>query len=388
MSASSEGKIKAPSRIGRYDVERALGQGGMGCVVLARDSVLGRRVAVKYLRDDLDLPPQSKAALLTRMRHEAQAAASVSHPNIVMLHDMGEDPVVGLYLVFEYVEGPTLRARIAEGPLPLSEVAPIARALGAALTAGHAAGVIHRDVKPENVLLSKTGPKIADFGVAHVPDSMITQRNVVLGTPAYTAPEALSTADYGPASDQFSFAATLYEALAGARAFPGNDAIDVVGKIANDDPKPLEGLDADPRIVGRINGVLRRGLAKEKIERYATAEDFGAAIAIAIESRVITEAPPASSRTPSRPGARCRRCERPSQARWRLRRPFVRRSSSARRRTARRTSSRRSAFSSSSASSCSGVTTTTTARRKKRRALPRLRRAHRPTRRRPTQRTT
>src|ERR1700727_44544 len=106
-----------PARIGRYEVIRVLGQGGMGRVLLAKDSVLGRYVAVKILRDDLGLPPESRAALFARMQQEARAAAAVGHPNMVTLHDMGEEPAVGLYLVFEYISGPTLRDRIAEGPI-------------------------------------------------------------------------------------------------------------------------------------------------------------------------------------------------------------------------------------------------------------------------------
>ena len=152
---------KAPRTIGRYEVERLLGQGGMGRVWLARDTILGRRVAIKVLRDDLALPPSVRDELITRMRHEAQAAAAVSHPNIVTLHDMGEDDTVGLFLVFEYVQGPradgpeSLRDRLREGPMPLAEVGKISRELGSALTFAHAAGVIHRDIKPENILFSR-----------------------------------------------------------------------------------------------------------------------------------------------------------------------------------------------------------------------------------------
>lgn len=293
-----------PDTIGRYEVLSSLGRGGMGIVYLARDSVLGRHVAVKVLRDDLDIPPQAKTELLLRMRNEARAAAAISHPNIVALHDMGEDPAVGLYLVFEYVEGETLRTKLAGGPLSLSEAAELSRALGKALTAAHKAGVIHRDIKPENVLLAKTGPKIADFGVARAPDSLITQRDVVLGTPSYTAPEVLTHGDYGPQSDQFSLAATMYEALAGVRAFAGDDPLEVARKVSDEDPRPLETVDADPRIVARMNGVLKRGLAKKPEDRYGSAEDFGNALGISIESRAFTETPSSQGRiliTP-RPG--------------------------------------------------------------------------------------
>ena len=303
-----------PDTIGRYEVLSSLGRGGMGIVYLARDSVLGRHVAVKVLRDDLDIPPQSRAELLLRMRNEARAAAALSHPNIVALHDMGEDTTVGLYLVFEYVEGETLRTRLTKGALSLSEAADLSRAMGRALAAAHHAGVIHRDIKPENILLSKTGPKVADFGVARAPDSLITQRDVILGTPSYTAPEVLTHGDYGPQSDQFSLAATMYEALTGTRAFGGEDALEVSRKVSEEDPRPLESLDADPRIVTRMNGVLKRGLAKKPEDRYTSAEDFGNALGIAIESRAFTETPsshgrllitprpgPVATETPSRP---------------------------------------------------------------------------------------
>jgi serine/threonine-protein kinase len=258
---------RPPKTIGRYEVERLLGQGGMGRVWLARDTVLGRRVAIKVLRDDLALPPSVREELITPMRHEAQSAAAVSHPNIVTLHDMGEDPVVGLFLVFEYVAGPradgpeSLRDRLRDGPLPLVEVAKLARELGSALTFAHAAGVIHRDIKPENILFSRTGSKIADFGIARIPDSTITRVNTVLGTPAYTAPEALSKGDFGAASDQFAFAATHYEAATGMRAFGGDDPIATAGKVSSEPPPPLDaGIGSGP-VVRSLNAALGKGVA-------------------------------------------------------------------------------------------------------------------------------
>jgi serine/threonine protein kinase len=281
--------VQKPRTIGRYEVERLLGQGGMGRVWLARDTVLGRNVAIKVLRDDLALPPTVRDELITRMRHEAQAAAAVSHPNIVTLHDMGEDDLVGLFLVFEYVPGPradgpeSLRDRLRDGPLPLIDVAKLARELGSALTFAHAAGVIHRDIKPENILFSRTGAKIADFGIARIPDSTITRVNTVLGTPAYTSPEALSKGDFGPASDQFAFAATLYEAATGIRAFGGDDPIVTAGKVSSEPPPPLEANLGTPPIVRSLNAALAKGVAKEVGDRFASCIDLGEAIARAIE---------------------------------------------------------------------------------------------------------
>src|SRR4029079_17703399 len=125
--------------------------------------------AVKHLRADLSIPDEVRRGLVTRMRHEARAAARVMHPHLVTLHDRGEDERVGLYLVFEYVEGPTLKARVAEGRLPAGHAARVAVELGSALTTAHDAGILHRDIKPENVILSKKGAKLADFGIAKIP---------------------------------------------------------------------------------------------------------------------------------------------------------------------------------------------------------------------------
>lgn len=288
-----------PKKIGRYEVERLLGQGGMGRVWLARDTVLGRKVAIKVLRDDLALPPTVRDELIVRMGHEARAAAAVSHPNIVTLHDMGEDEAVGLFLVFEYVTTKnedadpaapgsdvvlSLRDRLKRGPLAFREVAKLARELGSALSFAHEAGVIHRDVKPENILFSRTGFKIADFGIARIPDSTITRANTVLGTPAYTAPEALSKGDFGPASDQFSLAATLYEATTGARAFGGEDAIATAGKVSSEPPPPLHESIGPDAVVKTLDVTLQRGLAKTPEARFSTCAELGEEVARVIDT--------------------------------------------------------------------------------------------------------
>jgi serine/threonine-protein kinase len=285
------------ARIGRYEVIRLLGQGGMGRVLLARDSVLGRYVAIKILRDDLGLPPESRDALFLRMGQEARAAAAIEHPHLVTLHDMGEEPSVGLFLVFEYLTGPTLREKIGEGPLDVVFVARVARQLGDALTTAHEAGVIHRDVKPENVILSPHGAKLTDFGIARLGDSTLTTAGSVLGTPAYSAPEALARAEFSAASDQFSLAATIFEAICARRAFPGEDALTIAGRIATEPAPPLPFAAADPRLVSRLDAVLAHGLAKDPAQRYASCRAFGEALAAVIEARAF-DTPPVSEGPP------------------------------------------------------------------------------------------
>lgn len=305
-----------PAAIGRYEIEELLGQGGMGRVLRARDSVLGRRVAIKIMRTDLGLPPEVRDAVLARMRQEARAAAAVSHPNMVTLHDMGEEDGVGLYLVFEYVEGPTLRQAIElaspdsrtpslrikltpdtttreierdlRGALDPKDVIRIAREAASALDRAHAAGVIHRDIKPENVLLSELGAKITDFGIARMPDSTLTLQSTVMGTPAYSAPEALSQGAFSARSDQFSLACTIYEALTGERAFPGDDAMAVAAKVATEDPAPLRSVGG---VLDRASVVLLRGMAKDPARRYATCTEMAQALDDAL--MVVISATPA-----------------------------------------------------------------------------------------------
>jgi len=268
-----------PTEVGRYHVVRLLGHGAMGRVFLARDGVLDRDVAIKVLRQDLGLGPGQHETLLDRMRQEARASARLLHPNIVALFDMGEDPELGLYLVFEYVEGPTLRDAIDKGPLGPSRTAKISRELGHALATAHSAGILHRDIKPENVILAKQGAKIADFGIARIPGSTLTRDGGVLGTPAYSAPEAIESGSFSQASDQFSLAATLYEALSATRAFPGDDAVSVSNRIMESEPEPIaEKGGLDPH----VDRVLARGLDKTPSRRFPSAEDFGQALAEAL----------------------------------------------------------------------------------------------------------
>ena len=265
--------------IGRYQPVRLLGRGAMGRVLLAHDPVVDRRVAIKLLRDDLVIPPEQKDALIDRMRQEARASARVSHPNIVALYDMGEDAELGLYLVFEYAEGLTLEQRIARGPLGAEAGAKLARELGDALTTAHAAGVLHRDIKPQNIILTPTGAKIADFGIARVPDSTLTRDGGLLGTPAYSAPECITKGTFSPLSDQFSLAATLYEALSQARAFPGEDAVSVATRITTDVPPGIaQPCGLDPH----VDAILLRGLAKSPNDRFPSARELGESLAEAL----------------------------------------------------------------------------------------------------------
>ena len=281
-------------KLGRYQIVDVLGQGAMGKVYLANDPVLGRHVAIKVLRDDLGLPPDLRATLLTRMRNEAIAAAKLSHPGMVTLHDMGEDATAGLFLVFEYIEGPTLRDRIREAPLSLTELVQLAHDIGLALRAAHDAGIVHRDVKPENILMSPLGAKITDFGIARIPESTLTQANTLMGTAAYSAPEALSRGDFTPLSDQFALAATLYEAVSGVRAFPGADPLAISHSIANQEPAPFDPSLGEPRAMNRLLTVLRRGMAKDRALRFDSCDELGRAVARALDTGVTLTEPPLS----------------------------------------------------------------------------------------------
>lgn len=268
-----------PQTIGRYVVCGELGQGAMGTVLRCEDPVLGRQVALKYLRKDLQLSDHEREELMRRMRQEAQAVAQVTHQGIVSLFDIGEDPELGVYLVFEQAEGPTLESALRRGRLTKEGTARLAREMGSALDAAHGARIVHRDIKPGNVILTDRGAKIADFGVARLPDSTLTRAGARVGTPAYSAPESIREGQHSEASDQFSFAACLYEGLSGRRAFPGTEAVEVARRIESESPLPIAKSLGLPTKVDRV---LFRGMSRDPARRFTSCAELGTALSEAL----------------------------------------------------------------------------------------------------------
>ncbi len=273
-----------PTAIGRYAIERLLGAGAMGNVFLARDPELDRKVAIKTVKR-LDLDPEQLETFLSRFRNEARAAARLHHPNIVQVYDVGEDPELGPYLVMEYVAGAPLKQILRrDGALPPGAVAMLADEMAEALTAAHAQGIVHRDIKPDNLLMTPEGHvKLADFGVARIPDAALTREGQFLGTPCYAAPETLKAGTYGPLTDLFSMAAVIYEAAAGERAFPGADAVAVAHKVLHDDPEPPSQTPQGGTIPPEVDEVVLRGLAKDPRDRFENARELAFALRAAYE---------------------------------------------------------------------------------------------------------
>lgn len=268
-----------PRTIGRYVIDRLLGSGAMGNVFLGRDPELDRLVAIKTVRDQ-GLSREALDVFLTRFKNEARAAARLSHPSIVSVFDVGEDPEVGPYLVFEYVAGSTLKELLnSRGPLEPADAVLVADHVARALETAHAAGVIHRDIKPDNLLVTSSGQtKLADFGVARVPNASLTREGQFLGTPCYAAPETLSGGTYGAASDIFSFAAVMYEAISGVRAFPGDDALTVAQKVLNDEPPRPAEVARGAKIPPEVDAVIMRGLSKNVETRTKSATELARAL--------------------------------------------------------------------------------------------------------------
>jgi eukaryotic-like serine/threonine-protein kinase len=280
--------VDLPARIGRYEIELLLGEGGCGRVFLARDPVLGRPVAVKVLRDDFGTTPELRRALAEQVRQETRAAATLSHPGIVALHDMGEDERVGLYVVFELVRGPTLRERLHEGPLSPAEVAQIVTALGSAVSHAHGAGLVHRGVRPENIMLAATGPRLTDLGFCCGE----------IRAPGYSAPEVLSGDSFGVASDEFSLAATMYEALTGVPAFAGQDPAAVAASVAAGTYAAPKSVLPALRGFVRLDAIFARALARRPKDRFPTCDAFAFALAAELKGpRIAFLATPGSFRS-------------------------------------------------------------------------------------------
>jgi serine/threonine-protein kinase len=262
-------------RFGRYEIIAELGRGAMGVVYKARDPKIDRFVAVKAISLSIQNPEEERE-YRERFFHEAQAAGRLLHPGIVTIFDTGEDQEGHLaYIVMEYIAGQSLDRMLSEEPkkLPLDKALRLTRELAEALDHAHGQGVIHRDMKPANVLVTPEGhAKIADFGIAKINLANVTLRGQVLGTPAYMSPEQLEGEPVDKRSDLFSLGAILYRMVTGYGPFQGNSTATVCFKVANRDP--LRATALDPELPAELDAVIARALAKDPAQRYQRGLEF------------------------------------------------------------------------------------------------------------------
>jgi serine/threonine protein kinase/tetratricopeptide (TPR) repeat protein len=257
-----------PARIGHYTIARKLGEGGMGVVYAARDERLERTVAVKTM-SSLSTDETARR----RFWREARAAASVNHPNICQIYEIGEE-AGELFIAMEFLDGEPLAERLQQGPLNVSEAVPIGLGMLAALSALHARSIVHRDLKPSNVFLTSHGVKLLDFGLARpeldrtlssAPE--LTRTGVVMGTPRYMAPEQVTGEPVDARTDLFAAGAILFEILSGRPAFAGRTVVDILHATLHEQPPALTGSPA----VAALDRVIRRALAKRPAERPSSA---------------------------------------------------------------------------------------------------------------------
>jgi len=275
--------LPAGTRLGPYEIVSPLGAGGMGEVYRARDTRLGREVAVKVLLPEVS-GDQSRRA---RFEQEARSASALNHPNIVAVYDVGSVDST-IYLAMELVEGRTLRELLADGALPSRKLLDVAVQVAEGLAKAHEAGLVHRDLKPENLIVSKDGfVKILDFGLAKLteltPSDGVsalqtmagapgTVPGTVMGTVGYMSPEQASGRDVDYRSDQFSFGSILYELATGHRAFQRNTGAETLTAIIREEPVPVG--QANPKVPAPVRWIVERCLAKEPEERFASTKDL------------------------------------------------------------------------------------------------------------------
>jgi eukaryotic-like serine/threonine-protein kinase len=292
---------------GRYRIVRKLGTGGMANVYLAEDEVLGRRVAIKILNDRHAGDDQ----FVERFRREAKNAASLSHPNIVSIYDRGEAEGT-YYIAMEYLDGRTLKELIvARGPAPVHLAVDYARQILAAIRFAHRHGIVHRDIKPHNVLVDGEGRlKVTDFGIARAGTSQMTEAGSIIGTAQYLSPEQARGAPVDQTSDLYSVGVVLYELLTGVVPFSGDTPVEIAMKHLSNVPEPPSSKRAE--IPRDLDMVVMRALAKDPSERYHSAEEMdadlrrvnrGVAISPATEeaATAIISRPPPTAVTEVRP---------------------------------------------------------------------------------------
>jgi eukaryotic-like serine/threonine-protein kinase len=268
------------SRIGKYEVESVVGEGAMGVVYCALDSMLNRRVAIKVMSDAI----AQDTDLRERFLREAQAAGSLQHPNVVTVYDFGEVDV-HLYIAMEYVEGEDLEDLLhSKIAIPLDAKLELIIGVLHGLAFAHKRGVIHRDIKPANIRVDEEGKaRIMDFGVAHLASSDMTRTGTMLGTPSYMAPEQIVGAPVGPETDIFSVGAVLYELLTDVRPFKGDTLQTLMYQILSATPLPVHQV--MPALPAELNRIVMRALQKEPKDRYARALDMANDLAMVKASR-------------------------------------------------------------------------------------------------------
>ena len=271
--------------VGHYKILAPIGAGGMGEVYLAQDTRLGRQVALKLLPIHLS----SDSDRLRRFEQEARSASSLNHPNVCMIHEVGEMEDGRHYIVMEYIEGVTLRERLASKPLKLREALDVAVQAASALEAAHAAGVVHRDIKPENIMLRRDGYlKVLDFGLAKLTESsserqrteseaptrgmVKTEPGVFIGTVAYMSPEQTRGLDVDARTDIWSLGVVLYEMLTGRLPFAGETRSDLIVSILEREPEPLDWI--SPPVPAELQRIISKALRKDPEERYQGIKDL------------------------------------------------------------------------------------------------------------------
>src|SRR5215471_3747423 len=264
----------ALTKAGRYEIQGELGRGAMGVVYKAVDPVIGRTVAVKTLRLSEEGTGLSRSELLNRFQTEARAAGLLTHPNIVVVFDAGEEN--GLYYItMELVEGKSLQALLDSGQaFPLARVLRIMEQTCSALQFAHERSIVHRDIKPANLMLTADDTvKVTDFGTAKILQfGTVQQTTHVMGTPSYMSPEQVKGRPVDGRSDIFSLGVMLYEMLTGEKPFPGQSITTVIYKIVNEDPIPPRQL--NPSLHPGLSDIVMRALAKDPDQRYQTCREL------------------------------------------------------------------------------------------------------------------
>jgi len=283
-------KLAGGTHLGRYEILAEIGRGGMGIVYRARDPKIDRLVAIKTI-SLLGQEPEDVREYRERFVFEARAAGRLSHPGIVTIFDVGEDPENhDPYIVMEYVTGESLRKLLASEnkKIPLKATLQLVQELAEALHYAHTQDVIHRDIKPSNVLVtSEWHAKIADFGIAKLNLSQLTIPGQLLGSPAYMSPEQLSGEGVDARSDLFSLGVILYTMITGYRPFQGNSATTVCFKVVNRDPIPVTSFDAD--LPPELDEIITRAMAKDPADRFRTGAEMAEVIASFRESHPFSE---------------------------------------------------------------------------------------------------